>query len=122
MTKFNPQYAHLGPETLTARAQIRRDITTGALSWQSVILNPPDCLRDLLLSEILMYVPGIRRRNIEILGRQAFHAGLTLTVRAERASLRTRTWLVTAAEVFARGSGSRARRRRAARDGMSVLP
>jgi hypothetical protein len=92
------------------RAQLKRDLKAGVVDWRSVILEPPACLGDMLLSEVLTgLIPGVRRGAVEALGRGASHVGLTLTTRAYRSSMQTRVWLVTAAEPFV-SHGLRVRR------------
>jgi hypothetical protein len=76
------------------RWHLRRRMASGDVDWRDVILDPPDCVTHLLLTELLMDCPGMQRAKVEALGRRAFFDGITLTVRAGRASTRTREWLV----------------------------
>lgn len=97
------------------RARLRRDLALGRVDWRTVIGDPPACVGDMLLSEVLLnLIPGIQRASLEMLGRRAFEEGLTLTVRARRASVRTRLWVIDeAAPLVDAGMGRAAGRRRA---------
>ena len=77
-----------------ARAQLRRDLRAGLTDWREVLLDPPECLHGMLLSEILLMFPKVGRTTVERLGREGIGECVVLTVRVERASLRSRRWLV----------------------------
>lgn len=104
-------------EKRMSRDQLRRDLITGAADWRQMILEPPACIHGMLISEALLLIPGVRRTKVEQAGRQAFHAGITLTIRCERASMRTREWV--AGNLLPAASGRLARPRQRARTGMS---
>lgn len=96
--------------TRIARGRLRSDMAAGSVAWQDVILDPPDCVHGLFLTELLLMVPYVQRHRVEVLGEKAHAAGITLVVRCERASTRTREWVVE--NLFTRGTGMRARPRR----------
>lgn len=105
---------------------LKHALRTGKHDWRDVILNPPPILADLLLCEVLLLVPFMGRAKVELLDRRAHREGITLTVRAGRASLRTREWVTVNALVYVVGSGRRARAhsglvaRRARREGQQT--
>lgn len=102
-------YAGEAGATKAARGRLRRDMAAGRTAWQDVILDPPECVRSLLLTELLLFVPYMHRHRVEVLGEKAHAAGITLVVRCERSSTRTREWVVE--NLFPRGTGMRARPR-----------
>jgi hypothetical protein len=77
------------------RARVKRQIASGEIDWRMVILDPPDCIAGLLLTEVLLLLPWMGRRRVERLGMLAHEFGLSLTVRAGKASRSTRQWVVT---------------------------
>jgi hypothetical protein len=95
--------------TRIARGSLRRDMASGRVTWQDVILDPPDCVESLFLSELLLMVPGMGRHRVEVLAERAFQDGITLVVRCGRSSTRTRQWVVD--NLFPRASRSCARPR-----------
>lgn len=88
---------------------LKHGLRTGTHDWREVILEPPACVADWLLCEVLLLIPLIGRSKVELLDRQAHWEGMTLTVRAGRASRRTREWVADNALVHVAGSGRRAR-------------
>lgn len=83
-----------GNATRSARAKLVKDIASGKIDWRLVILDPPDCVADLLLSELLLLLPWMGRRRLERLGLLAHEFGITLTLRAGKSSRTTRSWVV----------------------------
>lgn len=95
------------------RHQIKRQIAAGEIDWRSVVLDPPDCISELLLSEVLLMLPWMGRRRLERLALLAHEFGIVLTVRAGKATQTTRLWVVR--YTLPRGeSGRRARPRHGA--------
>lgn len=90
-------------------ARIRADMNAGRVAWQDVILDPPECVRGLFLSELLLQVPYVHRHRVEVLAEKAFTDGITLVVRCDRASTRTREWVVE--NLFQHGPVMRSRAR-----------
>lgn len=90
-------------------SRLRTDMLAGRVSWQDVIVDPPECVHGMFLSELLLLVPYVHRHRVEVLGEKAFREGITLLVRCERASSRTREWVVD--NVLAQGTVLRARPR-----------
>jgi hypothetical protein len=78
----------------SARAQLVKDVAEGKIDWRLIILEPPECIADLLLSEVLLMLPWMGRRRVERLGLLAHEFGITLTVRAGKSSRTTRSWVM----------------------------
>lgn len=117
----------VGNATRLAKARLRGDIAARRVDWRNVIGDPPACVGDMLLSEVLLdLIPGVQRITLETLGKRAFHDGLTLTVRARRASVRTRLWVIEQATPLVeiglgRAEGRRARKHAGTRRKAKVL-
>lgn len=101
--------AAAGRHKRTEIARLRADMMQGRRAWQDVIMDPPACVHGLFLSELLLQVPYMQRHRVEVLAEKAFADGITLVVRCDRASTRTREWIVE--NLFPRGPVARGRAR-----------
>lgn len=96
------------------RARLRADLRMGRTDWREVIGDPPACLGDLLLTEVLIdLIPGVKRVTLETIAKRAHADGLTLTVRAHKATVRTRLWVIDAVDPLVRAGLARSKSARA---------
>jgi hypothetical protein len=74
-------------------ADMRRDLHTGRVSIGEVLRNPPACLEERLLFEVLLMGRQIGPEKLRIINIWAMREGVNLAVPLGRASERSREWL-----------------------------
>jgi hypothetical protein len=85
--------------------ELRRRIRRGEVALVDLLDDPPACIHGMGLVDVLRFsYTGSGRaripRRIESLGREAARDGINLLVPIERASMRTRRWLVVRASWY----------------------
>ena len=82
-------------ETRAARAALKRDVQSGAVSLGDVLLPVHQLVSEMLLVDVVrwQYVDRCRTTALEELGRQAVSDAVNLLVRVGRASERSRCWV-----------------------------
>lgn len=83
-------------EKRAARAELRRDVQSGLLSLEDVLLPVHSLVAGLPLADVVRWQYHERATSVtalERLGRHAVLHGVNLMVRAGRASEKSRTWV-----------------------------
>lgn len=87
------EFRENGVRLRVARAMIRRDLQHRQRAIPDVISDPPECLHDVLLFDVLLMAPGIGPARLAKLNEAAIQHGVNLAKTAGGASASDRRWL-----------------------------
>lgn len=111
--------SRIGAVQRQQKAALKLALQSRQTDWRTIITDPPPCVADLWLTELLLLVPGVGRYRVQVVTREAYHAGINLVVPAGRSSRLTREWLLE--NTLPHESGRRARRHYSPAKRQSVL-
>lgn len=77
-----------------ARADLRYRLRTGATSIVDVLRDPPACVLEVRLCDVLMWAPLFGPWRLERLGARACRSNVNLVIATGRSSVWSRLWLV----------------------------
>lgn len=79
----------------TERSNLWRDLQAGTTTIAEILADPPACIHEMFMTDLLRHVPGFGPTRVESLGMLAFRDGIALYVRVGRMTPTTRLWVAS---------------------------